>query len=282
MKTSGRPNAAPASRWASSSLPCNSSARFDDAHPASAAAEARLDDDRIPDLLRRRPHFRRVRQRTLGARHRRHVGLLRQLLGRGLVAEHLQQFRRRPDERDPVVAAGPGQVRVLREKPVPRMDRIDAMLLGDGDDRCDVQVPLDRLAAVRRPDLVRLIGLEAMQREAVFIGVNRDRPQPQLGGGAEDADGDLGPVGNQQFPHEKIREGYGCVRAALGAWAFIVAPPFRAVFCWCKHRAEARCHELIPKPAGAGSILGIKEVFARKGWDDESRNPAPETRNPNE
>ena len=64
------------------------------------------------------------------------------------------------------------------------MDRIDAMLLGDGDDVGDVQITFDRLAALRRADQVRFVGFEAMQGEAVFVREDGDGAQAQFGGGA--------------------------------------------------------------------------------------------------
>ena len=47
------------------------------------------------------------------------------------------------------------------------MDRIDARRLRDADDVVDVEIGLDRLLA--GADQVRLVGLEAMQRESVLV-----------------------------------------------------------------------------------------------------------------
>ena len=135
MNTSPRPNAAPASRWASSSLPCSSVGVLHDAHPAPAAAEAGLDDERVADLLGGRLHLGRVGQAVLGAGDGGHVRLLRQPLGGGLVAERFEQLRRRADERDAVVGARPGQVGVLGQEAVAGVDRVHPVLLGDGDER---------------------------------------------------------------------------------------------------------------------------------------------------
>ena len=73
--------------------------------------------------------------------------------------------------------------------------------------RVDVQVRADRLAALRRPDEERFVGLEAVQREAIFVAVDGDGAQAELGGGPEAADGDLGPVGDEQFPHTSDERG---------------------------------------------------------------------------
>ena len=48
-------------------------------------------------------------------------------------------------------------------------------------------------------DLVGLVGLEAVQRELVLLGPDRDRLDAELVGGAEHADGDLGAVGDEDL-----------------------------------------------------------------------------------
>ncbi len=65
---------------------------------------------------------------------------LREPLGRRLVAERFELIGRRPDERDARLCAGPREGRVLGQEAVAGMDRVDAVLLRDGDDRLDVQV----------------------------------------------------------------------------------------------------------------------------------------------
>ena len=49
------------------------------------------------------------------------------------------------------------------------------------------------------PDLVGLVGLEAVQRVFVLLGPDGDRLEPELVGGAEDADGDFGAVGDKDL-----------------------------------------------------------------------------------
>ena len=69
--------------------------------------------------------------------------------------------------------------------------------LGDGDDAVDIEVRPDRLA--RLADQVGLVGLEAVQGVAVFVRVDGDRADAQLVGRAEDADGDLAAIGDEQL-----------------------------------------------------------------------------------
>jgi hypothetical protein len=103
---------------------------LDDAHPAAAAAEAGLEDQRVTDLLGGRLHLGRLGHAVLGPGDGRDVRLLGQPLGGRLVAERLEQLGRRADERDPVLLARPGQPGVLGQEPVPGVDRVHVVRLG--------------------------------------------------------------------------------------------------------------------------------------------------------
>jgi hypothetical protein len=96
---------------------------------------------------------------VLGAGNGGDVRLGRDALGGGLVAELFEQFARGADERDAVPLALPRQLGVLRQEAVTRVDRVDAVLLGDGDDVLDVEVALTG-SRPRRADQVRLIALK--------------------------------------------------------------------------------------------------------------------------
>ena len=97
------------------------------------------------------------------------------------------------------------------------MDRVDLLLLGQLDDRLDVQIAADRLAGLA--DLVGLVGLEAMRREPVFVRVDRHGPDAQLVGRAEDPDRDLAAVGGHQLAEcgiesSGVKESRGRARSA--------------------------------------------------------------------
>jgi hypothetical protein len=77
------------------------------------------------------------------------------------------------------------------------MNRVHPLSLGDCNDCVDVEVRPHRLAALRRTNQKCLVGLEAMKREAILVAVDRHRPETQLGGGPEAADGDLRTVGDE-------------------------------------------------------------------------------------
>src|SRR5262249_12086389 len=91
----------------------------DDAHSTSAAAAAGFDDDGIADLRRRALQLGGVLDAVLGAGQRWHLRLHREPLGRGFVAEGIEQLRRRADKHNAVALACPREVRILGEKAVP-------------------------------------------------------------------------------------------------------------------------------------------------------------------
>ena len=92
------------------------------------------------------------------------------------------------------------------------MDGVGLGVLGDADHLFDGEVGLDRakvLAEVLRlADLIGLVGLEAVERELVLLGIDRDRRDAEFGGRAENSDGDLGAVGDEQ-----AAEGHGHTQA---------------------------------------------------------------------
>ena len=92
--------------------------------PLPAPAGRRFDQHGIPEAQRlaRRRH---VAERLRPGQHR-HAGLADGAPGLGLVPAPRERLGGRADETDPVLPAGGGQRRILREKPVARMDGVRA------------------------------------------------------------------------------------------------------------------------------------------------------------
>jgi hypothetical protein len=108
----------------------------------------------------------------------------------------------RADEGDTGGLQRLGEFLVLRQEPVARMHRLGAR----GPDRVHDLVDHDiRLGGGRRADMHRLVGHPHMQRMTVGIRIDRDRRDPHLARGLDDAAGDLAPVGDQD-----LLEHYGC------------------------------------------------------------------------
>ena len=102
---------------------------FDSADSAAAAAEARLDHQRVADPLRCRRDVVMLAEGLFGAWNRRHADGMREPPGGRLVAEGFELLDSRADEGDAGGFAGTRQADVLGEEPVARVDRIGAAAL---------------------------------------------------------------------------------------------------------------------------------------------------------
>ncbi len=169
----------------------------DHAHAAAAAAPARLEHDGQADGLGDPPAFVVVVGQRRGGGHDRDVGLLRQMARGHLGAELLHDVRWRADEGDPGVGAGPGELRVLGEKAVTRVDGVHARIVGDLEDARHVQIGAHGFVAFAHH--IALVRLEAVEGEAVLVRIDRHSLDAQFARRAEDANGDLTPVGDEQL-----------------------------------------------------------------------------------
>ena len=168
-----------------------------DAHTAAAAAHRRLDDDGEAEPLGERVGFFAGTDGRVAAGQDRDAGLLGDAAGRYLVAELFEDLGAWADEDDAGVTNRPGELRVFGEETIAGMDRVDFVFAGQGDDAGNVEVGADGFAGLA--DAVGLVGFEAVQGEAILVGVQRDGANAQLMRGAEDADGDLAAVGDEQL-----------------------------------------------------------------------------------
>src|SRR5690606_33739947 len=101
------------------------------------------------------------------------------------------------DEGDSLARTGGGQVRILGEEPVSRIDRVGTGGLGRLDDRVDREIGPDGMALLA--DLVCLVRLQAVDRIAVLVREDGNRSDTELVRRTEGSDGDLAAVGNQDF-----------------------------------------------------------------------------------
>ena len=169
----------------------------DHPHAAAAAAKRGLDDERKADAPRDLQGFLPPGYRLLGPVERRHPQALRQGPRGDFVPHHLQQLGPGAHKGYPRSRARPRKLRILAQKAVAGMDRLDPGRFGQGDDAVYIQV--GRHGPLALPDQVGLVGFKAVDAEAVFLGVNGHGAQPQVGGRPEDADGDLGAIGRQKL-----------------------------------------------------------------------------------
>ena len=164
----------------------------DHAHTAAAAAEGRLDDQRKTNLGGNLLRLFRVADGLLRAGHNGNASLDCQAARGGLVAQQIEQFGAGADKADAGPLASPRQLGVFREKAIAGVNGVHALFLGQRHDALDVEVRLHRPLAFA--DQIGLVGLEAVEGDTVLAGVNGDRTQAKLVGGAQNADGNFTAV----------------------------------------------------------------------------------------
>ena len=167
----------------------------DDAHTAAAAAVGRLEHDGIADLLGDGLRLLGGLHGVVHAGDDGHTGGDGDLLGGDLVAHGVHAGHGRPDEGDAVLLTGLDEAGVLGQEAVAGMDRVDVVVLGDLDDGVDVEIGVD--GAALWIELIGLVGQSAEHRIFIFLGIDSDRGDAQIGQRAEDADGDLAAVRHQ-------------------------------------------------------------------------------------
>ena len=119
-----------------------------DAHAAPAATHRCFYDDRIADFLRDFFRFVGGLDRFFCTGQHWNAGRGRQAPRRSLVAKHFQQFRGWTDERYPCFVARARKCRVLRQKSIPWVNRVDAFGFCDGHNSGDIQISFNRPLAL--------------------------------------------------------------------------------------------------------------------------------------
>ena len=164
-------------------------------HPLAAAARRCLDQQRVADIVRGMFQF-FIIQAALGAGHDRHPGACHRLSGNDLIAHCCDGIRRWADEGDSFVPTGLCKLGPLRQESVARVNGIRLTLLSRLNDVLDHQVAV---AGCRRADTEGLGRLPDVLCVPVCIGVDGNSIKTQFAAGADQAHGDLTPVGNQDF-----------------------------------------------------------------------------------
>ena len=168
----------------------------DDVHALAAAACGRLDQHGEVDLRRPRDQLVVGQARAGEARNGAHAARFDGLLGRDLVAHHLDRLGRRPDEDDAGVGARAGELGVLGEEPEPRVDRLRAGAVRG------IQHPLDRQVALARgggPEAYGFVGEAHVHGSGVGVAVDGDRADAEAAERADDPHRDLAAVGDEDF-----------------------------------------------------------------------------------
>ncbi len=100
------------------------------------------------------------------------------------------------DELDALLPAEAAELGTLGEEAVAGVDRLGAALQRRLDERRHDEIAL---RGRRRPDADGLVGVPDVQALGVGLAVHGHRPDAQLAAGADDADGDLATVGDEDL-----------------------------------------------------------------------------------
>ncbi len=168
--------------------------RLDQPHPLAAAPRDRLDQHRIADLARLRGQQAVVLIRSVIPRHHRHTRLHHQGLGRILQPHRPDGRCRWPDEDQPRLLHRVHEVGVLRQKPIPRMDRLGTRVQRRLNDHIPAQIALRR---GRATDMHRPVGHRHMLCRRIRIRIDRHRAHTHRPRRFHHPAGNLAPVRNQ-------------------------------------------------------------------------------------
>ena len=125
-------------------------------------------------------------------------------LGSDLVSHQGDDLRAWPDKDQPRIAAGPGKGGILRQESVARVDGLRARGLSRPEDTFHVQITLPRGG---RTEAYRHVSHAHMTCVSISIAVDRDSCDVQPVERAQDAHGDLSPVGDEHaIKHGHIRK----------------------------------------------------------------------------
>ena len=199
-----------------------------DPHALPATARGGLEHQREADITR---SHRRILATGYGVRSRDdgHAGIPHELAGAGLVAHRLDRLRRRADEDDARFADGTGEIRVLGQKAVSRVNRLRVRLPGGGDQLASIQIAFGRPGG---PDRNGQISLQHVGRQTIRVGVDGHGLDAQLATGTDHAHRDLAPVRHQD-PGERWMVQRGILPCFLGG--------FRSRLFPSTSRPEIRC-----------------------------------------
>src|SRR5258708_2845404 len=140
-------------------------------HAFAAAARDGFEQHRVADLARDRPGMFIAHGRLVRARYHGNTGLLREPAPVDLRAQRPNRARRGPDELDPRAMALLGEIGVLAQEPVPRMDRFSAVLARGIEQTVASEIAFGRR---RRTDVLGFVGHADVQRPAVGVGIHGD------------------------------------------------------------------------------------------------------------
>ena len=164
-------------------------------HADAPPARGAFQHDRIADAGRLASRLIQVGQQP-AAGQQRHAILLGQFARAMLQSERAHLFRRRADERNAFALACLGEIGVLRQEAITRMDGLRPARPRNFQNAIRAQITFRRRCP---PDAHRFVRLRHVQRSTVRLGIDRDRLDAERLQRADDAAGDGAAVRDQDF-----------------------------------------------------------------------------------
>src|SRR5207248_7166564 len=123
------------------------------------------------------------------------------------IADKLHGLLRRADELDLALATYLGEMRILREKAIAGVNRLDIGDLGGTDDACDVEIALRRRPGADADSLVRQAQIGGIP---VGLAKDGDDLNAEVLAGPNHAQGDFTAIGHENARSEERRVGKEC------------------------------------------------------------------------
>lgn len=184
-----------------------------DTHAAPAAASDSLYHYRIPDFLGDYECFLLVLDQSIGTRRSRNARFLGQRPADLFVFERLHRPRAGANEANVAAFADICEMGVLGEESVAWMDGVHIRDFRRADEAVDAQIALGALSFTDANGLVGQLNVHGI---SIRLGIDRDRADVQFLAGADDANRNLAPVGDQDlFKHDGLLR---CPTARRTSW----------------------------------------------------------------
>ncbi len=169
---------------------------FDDPHPLAATARTGFDEHGVADRVGLRLQERGVLIRPVVAGDEGHASGLHQAFGFGLQAHRQNSRRRRADEHQARTRTGMGEIFVLAQKTIARMNGLCARCQSRVDDALPTQIAvLGRTA----PNMNRLITRRDMLGLGIGIRKHRHSTKSQTTSRSRHTTSNFAPIGDEDF-----------------------------------------------------------------------------------